>query len=231
MKNPLFSYQSIVALTLLTYILFPAISYAQTDSTSVIQPDTIPQTAEAVEPAKEKKEKKKKNSFKVYAGVNFNNLSFSNDDFESNGDLGFQLGAAYKSGGFFYWELGARFNRMNNDITTRDTTSKFHGSFGVSQVDIPVTVGINILSATARLLGLRVFVSGVPSFVISVDENETNLSKDDLNSFMFQAAGGIGVDVAFFFLETGFQYGFTDLFQNINSSNPGQFFINLGFRF
>ena len=222
---------SLTALFLLS--LFTNTSHAQTDSTQVVQPDSItlqqPQTADDTQEKKEKK--KKKNSFKVYGGVNASSLSLSADQFETASDLGFQLGASYKSGGFFYWELGARYNSATYDIVSKDMSSMFGGIFGVNQVEIPVTFGINFLSATARIVGLRVFVSAVPALVIGVNEKETNVTKDDLNSFIFHGAGGIGVDVAFFFLEEGYQHGFNDLIQNVSGSNPGQVFVNLGFRF
>ena len=54
---------------------------------------------------------------------------------------------------------------------------------------------------------------------------------DDINTFNLYGQGGVGVDVAFLFLEAGFNYGFTDLFKNDIESNPYQIFVNLGFRF
>ncbi|RLD19322.1 MAG: hypothetical protein DRI69_08650, partial [Bacteroidetes bacterium] len=219
MKNPHYTSVAVPFLIILACFLFANNSIAQTDTTQVIQPDTIVQTdtiqvvptdtiaqqlpQETDDTTEKKEKKKKKNSFKVYAGANINTLAVSSDHFESNSDLGFQFGAAYKSGGFFYWEIGARYNNPYYDISSRDTTSSIGGSFGVSQIDIPVTAGINFLSATARLVGLRVFVSAAPSFVIGVSAGETNITKDDLNSFILNGAAGIGVDVAFFFLEAG----------------------------
>ena len=41
---------------------------------------------------------------------------------------------------------------------------------------------------------------------------------------------GIGLDIAFFFLETGLNHGFTDILTETNS-NPTQLLINLGFHF
>ena len=233
MKHPLYISSVGAFLLILACFLLPGYSLAQTDSTQVVPPDTIAQQLpqETDDTTAKKEKKNKKNSFKVYGGVNANTLAVSSDHFESNSDVGFQLGASYKSGGFFYWELGARYNNPYYDISPKDTSSLIGGSFGVSQIDIPVTAGINFLSATARLIGLRVFVSAAPSFVIGVNANETNISKDDLNSFILNGAAGIGVDVAFFFLEFGYQYGFGELIQNIDSSNPGQLFVNLGFRF
>ena len=69
------------------------------------QNDSIPETK------KIKKEKKKKDEFKVMAGFNFNNMSLSSNSlYESPSDLGYLIGAKYKRGKFFYWEAGARYN-------------------------------------------------------------------------------------------------------------------------
>ena len=45
------------------------------------------------------------------------------------------------------------------------------------------------------------------------------------------ARGGFGLDIAFLFVETGYKYGFNDLFKNDIQSNPEQILVNLGFRF
>lgn len=224
-------------MVLLACFLLPNNIIGQSDTTQVVQPDTIAQQvaqeADGTQEKKEKKEKKKKkNSFKVYVGGNFSDISVPDDLYDTESEIGYLLGVSYKSGGFFYWELGARYNRGVYNLMPKNQNAKFNGTFGVSQVDIPVTVGINFLSATARLVGLRVFVSAVPAFVIGVSDIEnSNVTKNDLNSFNFYGSGGVGLDVAFFFLEVGFQYGFTGLIQEVSGSNPGQAFVNLGFRF
>ena len=87
------------------------------------------------------------------------------------------------------------------------------------------------MSITSRIVGLRVFVSAVPTFALGVGSNDINITKDNINSFMMYGQGGIGVDAAFLFLEAGLNYGFTDLFKNDIQSKPYQIFLNLGFRF
>jgi len=54
---------------------------------------------------------------------------------------------------------------------------------------------------------------------------------DHINAFNLYGQAGVGVDVAFLFVEAGYNYGFIDLFKNDVKSNPNQIFINLGFRF
>jgi len=80
------------------------------------------------------------------------------------------------------------------------------------------------------LVGLRVFVGAVPAFTLNVAENKLDLTKDDINSFIMYGQGGIGIDIAFFFLETGINYGFSDVLKSYDSK-PYQAFVNLGFRF
>lgn len=179
------------------------------------------------------KEKKARSSFKVSAGVTVNSLSLdSSNGLESNAAIGYNLGASYKRGRFLYYEVGARFNNRYFNVTDVNEIDK---SFSVSAIDIPITGGINITSFVDRLVGLRVFLSAIPSFTIgeSVDEGVDEI--DDISSFLFYGQGGIGVDIAFFFIEVGYNYGFTNIINDISNesikSNPGQGYFNIGFRF
>ena len=115
--------------------------------------------------------------------------------------------------------------------TTLIPGSLLDGVFSVRSVDIPVTVGINFLTFVSRIVGLRVFVSAVPEFALGVGDNKLGISMDHINTFNIYGQAGVGVDVAFIFVEAGYNYGFIDLFKNDIQSNPNQIFINLGFRF
>ncbi|MEA3477643.1 MAG: hypothetical protein U9R60_05655 [Bacteroidota bacterium] len=186
----------------------------------------------------QEKEKKKKDEFKVYAGVSFNHLNIDSKYFESAFTPGFDIGGAYKRGKFFYWEVGVRYNNSVYNLApvgTPDSISYTDKIFSARNIDVPITVGINILSITSRIVGLRVFISAIPSFTVGVGDNDIGITKDDLNSFNVLGQGGIGVDVAFIFIETGFSYGFGNIIKDINStsiqSNPMQIYLNLGFRF
>ncbi len=102
--------------------------------------------------------------------------------------------------------------------------------FYVRDIDIPVTGGINFLSAINRIVALRIFISAVPAFALGVGDNDLGITKDDINTFNLYGQAGLGVNVAFIVLEAGYNYGFIDMLQNAQSK-PGQVFINLGFRF
>ena len=180
-----------------------------------------------------KKEKKKKDEFKVYAGVNFNNLIVDSDQFKSNLGIGWMVGGAYKRGRFFYWEAGLRYNNAGYDLTpeTSKKSATPDGAFSLHNIDVPITVGLNFLSFASRIVGLRLFVGATPEFVVGVGSNDIGVDMDNLNTFNILGNGGIGVDVLFLYLESGVNYGFVDVLKNDINSKPFQFYINLGFRF
>lgn len=203
-------------------------------ATMMAQTDVQADSTRQETPEKEKKEKKKRDSFKVFGGANFNMLNISSEVYESSMNVGFQLGASYKRGRFFYWEIGARYNHYNyslKDMVASIDSSNTYNTFSVPTIDIPITGGINVLYFMDRVVGLRLFLSVVPSIGLSVGDNDLGITKDDVNSFNLLGQAGVGIDIAFIFIEAGFNYGFTDLFKNYSPSNPFQGYAGIGFRF
>lgn len=218
-------------------LILPAFAIGQTDTlatppvdTLATSPaDTIPAEAAAATEPKEKKEKKKRDHFKPHIGVNFNSLSMSGDRYTSNSNIGFLLGFSYQRGRFFYWEVGADYSSPSFELVDAQAPDT-DGSFSLGSIDVPLSAGINILSVTDRLLGLRVFVGVTPSFIINVGSNDLGLTSDDFNSFLAYGHGGIGVDIAFIYLEGIYKFGFGDALKDVGSS-PSQVQVILGFRF
>ena len=218
------------ALILLLFVsTFSNVLYAQTSFNEEVLPTTYQDSVQNNE-SNQKKDKMRKDEFKVFAGVNFNNLDISSEIYEPTMAVGWSLGASYKRGKFFYWELGAMYNNPVYNLTDGLSTY-LDGIFSVQRIDIPVSFGINFLSVTSRIVGLRAFVSAIPTFAIGVGGNDLNISMDNINAFNFYGQAGVGVDVIFLFVEVGFNYGFSDLFQDYSPSNPYQAYVNLGFRF
>lgn len=204
------------------------------DTTLQVEPVQVEPVQEVPiqeEPKKEKQVSKRKDSFKLFGGGTINSLNVSPDVYESNENVGFMLGVAYKRGKFFYYELGARYNQYGYQLTDRLNPENGESSFSVRIVDVPITGGINLTSFVERMVGVRIFVGVVPAFRVSVGDNNLGITKESTNSFVLHGQGGIGLDVAFIFLEAGFNYGFSDLLKYDIQSNPVQVFINLGFRF
>jgi len=187
-------------------------------------------------PAKEKKERKAKSSFKVYAGASLNSLNVPTDIYESGSRAGYMLGASYKRGRFFYYEIGARYNYREYGLTSSSSapspaSSEVDKYLSISSIDVPLTGGINVTSFVDRLFGFRIFISAIPSFTAGVNDNVFNYTKDDVNGFNFNGQAGIGIDITVIFIEAGFNYGFSDTLNREFQSNMQQGFVNLGFRF
>jgi hypothetical protein len=217
MRNSKFAVASLmIAAGLLVFSIQS--SFAQADTTA------------ATKSAPEEKKAKEKSTWILYAGVNFSTLNVESDQVDFSSGVGYHLGASFRSNGFFYYQFGLRYNSPSYTLMPVGAPDTADFTFTVTDLDVPITGGINFLSATNRVLNLRVFLSAVPAFNLGISENDFGLDKDSLNSFTLYGQGGLGVDVIFLVIETGYNFGFNDLFAD-RKSMPGQLFINLGFRF
>lgn len=200
------------------------------DTQKVAPTDTTQHAAADTTAKKEKANRKRKDSFVVYIGANANELSVSPDQFNSDTELGYQLGFNYRRGKFLYWGAGAKYTNAIYGLKAVDSASD-SSSISVKSIDIPLTVGLDLLFFTSRLFTVRTFVGVVPSFVLNVtDDSGLDITKDDLNTFNLLGQGGIGIDIAFLDIELGYNLGFQDVLKD-QESKPGQAFVNLGFRF
>ncbi len=177
-------------------------------------------------PAASSKEKKQ---FIIYAGPNSNSMGGTTDKYNANSAVGYHIGVAWQKSGFIYGQFGLRFNNaiygFQSKLTSNDT-----GDLKVQAIDIPLTAGIKFLTI-GQIANLRAFVSAMPSFTLGVSDNNFGIDKDQLNSFIFYGQIGIGADVAFAMIDIGYNYGFSDLMKNFDSTNPSQWFLSLGIRF
>ncbi len=216
-------------------IILSNLAMAQVDTTKQ-KTDTaaamVAQTTTPPPPASSggKEGKSKSKQFSVYVGPNSNTMSGATDKYNANAGVGWHLGVAWSRPGFLYWQFGLRYNNavygFKSNATFKDT-----GDLKVQALDVPVTFGINFLSF-AKIASLRGFISAIPSFNLGVSDNHFGVTKDDINSFIFYGQLGVGVDVAFAFLDLGYNYGTSSLMKNSTSStNPGQWFLSVGIRF
>ena len=222
----------------LALVLFVAIhSQGQVTDTTAVKQDTtttvkdttvmtpVPtDTTTATKP-------KSKSTFIIYAGPNISTLNAENKEVNTESEAGFHIGVSWRTTGFFYGQFGVRYNSPVYSIRP-DSVLSASGDhkFSVSALDFPFTGGINILAATDKVLNLRCFLTGVPSFNIGVGDNDYGYEKDNINTFNFYGQTGLGADILFMVFEVGYSYGFSDLMKDFKSK-PGQGFVNIGIRF
>ena len=203
------------------------------DTTAVVVADTtMPAQVDtaAAQPTTEEPEGKSKKRFSIYGGGNANIMSGSTTTYDTRSGTGYHFGVAWETSGFFYWQFGLRYNEAKFGFDSK-ATSKDTGDLKVQALDVPITVGINFLSFL-KIVSLRVFVSAIPSFTLGVSDNNFGVNKDAVNSFIFYGQGGIGVNIAFVYVDLGYNYGTGSLMKNsVNKTNPGQAYVSLGIRF
>jgi hypothetical protein len=201
---------------------------ATTMHTDTVKPAQTPPAPTSATSINENATKHKQ--FDIYAGVNSNMMSGSTASYNANSGTGYQIGVAWQKGNFTYWKVGLRYNYavygFNSVATSKDT-----GDLKVQALDIPLSFGVNFLSF-AKIVSLRAYISAMPSFTLGVTNNRFDISKGDVNSFIFYGQIGIGADIAFLLIDFGYNYGTQSLMKNSTSStNPGQLYLNLGVRF
>jgi hypothetical protein len=217
------------------FLVFTGSASAQTDSAKAVSPETVSAVKSSdtvTAPKTSKKSSKKVDTYIFYGGININNLNGSSSTYESASGTGWHLGASYRRGNFFFWQVGARFSDAKYKLTLKNKSSadSTADDFSVADLDIPITAGINLLPITKRIFNIHVFVSAAPSFQLSVADNKLGITKDNTNTFKLYGQAGVGFDILFLVLDLGYNYGFIDLMDNADSK-PGQIFLNLGFRF
>jgi len=177
--------------------------------------------------SEEKKKPKRVSDFKIYGGVSTSSILLENSIFESAYAAGYLLGVSYRKGRFGYWEIGVNYN---NSAVSLEGINILQDNLQIRQLELPLTAGINLLSITRRVLGLRFFGGLVPGYIAGISSNPFDLEVKDFNRFQLSGRAGIGVDVFFLFFETGYQYGFIDVLED-QGSNMSQVDFRLGFRF
>lgn len=211
-------------LLLVKFVLISMVLNAQNDT---IPAENKVNEEQGAHESAQPQSKKKVNNIKIFAGISANKILLAENEYESAYSTGYLLGLAYRSGKYWYWEIGLNYNGQivgfENVLYTQKTME-------IRQVDMPVSVGLNILGETGRIVGLRVFGGLVPAYITGIKNNDFAITLDDLNRFQLAGHLGVGVDVLFLFVEAGYQYGFIDMIDGYGSKQS-QFYFLLGFRF
>ena len=209
---------------LLLVTLFAFGTFAQTDT---IPEENVAVQDTVIEKSQQKKTQKRVSDFRIYGGISTSTILLSNSTYESAYAAGYLLGFSYRKGRFGYWEIGVNYN---NSAVSLEGANVLEENMEIRQLEVPLSAGINLLSATRRVLGVRLFGGVVPGYIAGVEDNPFNLVDDDFNRFQLGGRVGVGIDVLFLFIEGGYQYGFIDVLNDQNS-NLSQLDLRLGFRF
>ncbi len=179
---------------------------------------------------------------KPTVGINVSNVSSSPNGTKTSGKVGYQFGGSlmfgdrlYLSPGIFYFQQVTQYAVDNPDGSTTVSTSDEK----IAGVKIPVLLGFRLIDPeTDPLVNFRVFAGPSVNFNTSTRFSD-GFGDDEIqwkkNTWGAQIGGG--VDLAFLFLEAGYEFGLSSSYEgdsaseNFKDIKHNSFVLNAGVRF
>ncbi len=141
------------------------------------------------------------------------------------------LGARFLLAGNSMWNQEFFYAKKSTDYDYDISGANLTTKYSLSGVDIPLAVGFSIIGGgqAKAPVGLRVFGGGSAFILTSVSEG----SKSDYKSTTWGLFAGLGLDIAFLFLDVKYEWSLTNAQTNptvVDIGEPMTLFINLGVR-
>jgi hypothetical protein len=170
-------------------------------------------------------------SLRPQAGFNASNLSddLRGVDFENK--LGFQFGVDMILGDRFYVQPGIFWESATNEL--KEEIDGENNEFTVNRMRIPLIVGYKMFGETTdRLFDIRAFTGPNVSFTLNKDLDKAPLfEKGDFKGSTWGWSVGLGLDLAIFFVDGGYTFGLSEVFDKLDSSARNNlFYANAGLR-
>lgn len=164
--------------------------------------------------------------------IGFNASSITEDLPEEvlNGQTAINFGVDIQFGGRLYFQPGLMYEGRKADVEPEDQNI---GSVNlrVNRIRIPALVGYNITGEPEQFLNIRAFTGPDISFAVNkdVDDNQLSFDKDDIKNFVWGWNVGAGVDIAFLFVDIGYQFGLSEILDDVEASPKNNlFYVNGG---
>ena len=170
-------------------------------------------------------------SLRPQIGYNSSTLTKRFQDQQFGPEAGFQFGVDMQIGERFYIQPGILWESANNEL--RDMINGNNSSFQVNRVRVPVMLGYKLIGPdVGGLIDARIYTGPNASFVISKDLKQTSLiNKDDFQNAVYGWNIGAGFDVAIVFVDFGYSFGLSEVFENAASTARNNlFYVNAGLR-
>lgn len=185
---------------------------------------------------------------RAYGGVSFLQLASDQGTQLINGILhnrfvqgepGVQVGAAVTFGNRFYLQPGVQWTTLSTKIINENTVSgnELTDETTLSLISVPLKVGMRLFDPQdMNWINVRLFGGLDGHHVTSVKHGTKSGSLDDINAndysnLILNADFGFGLDIAFLYLESGYQIGLTPVHKAGDTGRLSAFYANVGLRF
>jgi len=164
-------------------------------------------------------------------GLNSSRLSDDPEGFSQKARIGYQFGGTLQIGKKAYLEPGIFWVKMGSELTGDTLNTSYKTD--ISAIRIPVFAGYQLIGGDEEnLFGLRVFGGPTLSWITKINNDGTNLSKDDFNNLLWGIDAGVGIDIWLVFIDAGYEWGLNQVFKDDpNKAKNKAFWINVGMRF
>ena len=167
-------------------------------------------------------------ALRPYVGANSSKLTENLDTATFKNQVGFQIGADLQIGNKFYVQPGVQLEFRQNTIDPRvDDDQKLNRSM----LRIPVVVGYSFGEVDGDF-AFRVFTG--PNAAINLSsktDDDSIIEKDDIKSAIFGWNAGLGVDISIIFIDLGYEFGLSEVFENVDGAvRNNLFYANAGVR-
>lgn len=170
----------------------------------------------------------------IKAGVNNSKVTFKRSEFSTESIVKTHVGAYGRIGfGNIYVQPELYFSAKGGEVLeSGSTTSERVARFNLSNVDVPLLLGIKVFNGENS--NLRIMAGPVFSFLTSKEVIDHNFfTKDNLKNHYFGYQYGVGVDVWNFFLDVRMENGANNLYSYPGEDLSGKnqtFMVTAGFR-
>lgn len=158
----------------------------------------------------------------AFIGPNISTHAVKGSEFNSSNRFGWQLGGLLRYGHRVYLQSGLTYFSMNSRLSTLtpvfqpNDPGEISDRVNVRYLQLPLLAGVRFFQQERRDLGLRLQAGPAVSMLMGVKDNELQLSSNDYENLWFGAQAGLGMDVWFFTLDLGYQWGLGNAFSNDN---------------
>ncbi len=151
------------------------------------------------------------------------------------GRAGYQFGAMVTFGDRFFVQPGLQYTSVLTELRHTTDSTKFTDETSVNMFSVPLRVGFRLLPHEAgKILNVRIFGGFEGHHVTSVSHDKksgkvSDIEKDDFTNLIVNADFGMGVDIAFLFVDAGYQLGLNSITSGSNTK-ANAFYANVGLK-
>lgn len=154
------------------------------------------------------------------------------------GRPGYQFGVAVTFGDRFYVQPGFEWVTSSTKVVNKNnvTGTELTDETTLSMFSIPLKVGVRLLDPNDQnIFNIRVFGGFDGAHVTKVNHSESHpdtgeLNEDDYSSLIMSADFGMGIDIAFLFVDAGYKLGISPFHTGGDNAKGNSFYANLGVR-